>query len=151
MMELKKEVTEHQPMDMMPTINLMSQDMFKRAPVSSGPTTMLTPPQPPKVLNKKRLHELVEEVDPTQLVDEDVEEVLLQIADDFIESVVTASCQLAKHRKSNTLEAKDVQLHLERNWNMWIPGFGTEEQIHKKSCATEAEKQRLAMIKKTKK
>ena len=85
--------TEHQPMEMMPTANLMSQDAFKRAPVSSAHSiNMLTPPQPPKVwckvtsnyddsqldyqvLNKKRLHELVEEVDPTQLIDEDVEEV----------------------------------------------------------------------------
>ena len=25
---------------------------------------------------------------------------------------MTASCQIAKHRKSNTLEVRDVQLHL---------------------------------------
>ena len=39
-------------------------------------------------------------------------QMLLQIADDFIDNVVTASCQLAKHRKANTVDVKDVQLHL---------------------------------------
>lgn len=37
---------------------------------------------------------------------------LMQITDDFIENVVTAACELARHRKSNTLEAKDIKLHL---------------------------------------
>ena len=32
-----------------------------------------------QVLNRKRLHDLVEEVDPTQLIDEDVEEVTTQL------------------------------------------------------------------------
>lgn len=37
---------------------------------------------------------------------------LLSIADNFIENVVSSACQMAKHRKSNTLEVKDVQLCL---------------------------------------
>lgn len=103
-----------------------------------------------KVLDKRRLQELVKEVDPLEQLDDEVEEVLLQIADDFIESVVSSSCQIAKHRKSNTLEVKDVQLHLERNWNMWIPGFGAEElRPYKKASTTEAHKQRMALIRKT--
>jgi len=103
-----------------------------------------------KVLDKKRLQELVKEVDPLEQLDEDVEEMLLQIADDFIDNVVTSACQIAKHRKANSVEVKDVQLHLERNWNMWIPGFGSEElKPIKKSATTEAHKQRMALIRKT--
>jgi len=104
----------------------------------------------PLVLTKKRLQDLVKEIDPMEVLDEDVEDVLLQIADDFIENVVTSGCMMAKHRKSSTLEVKDVQLHLQRNWNMWIPGFGGEElRPYKKAAVTDAHKQRLALIKKT--
>ena len=39
------------------------------------------------MLDKKRLQELVKEVDPNEQLDKDVEELLLHIADDFIEQV----------------------------------------------------------------
>jgi len=117
--------------------------------VSSPYSTSNTQPEA-KILDKKRLADLVKEVDPCEQLDEDVEEMLMMIADDFIDSVVNASCQIAKHRKANSVEVKDVQLHLERNWNMWIPGFGSEEiKTFKKSVSTEAHKQRLALIRKT--
>ncbi|KAM4796503.1 transcription initiation factor TFIID subunit 12 [Rhinophrynus dorsalis] len=130
--------------------------MANSTPVGKAPGTTAgggrASPDANQVLTKKKLHDLVREVDPNEQLDEDVEEMLLQIADDFIESVVSAACQLARHRRSNTLEVKDVQLHLERQWNMWIPGFGSEEiRPYKKACTTEAHKQRMALIKKTQK
>ena len=65
-----------------------------------------------QVLTKRKLQDLLHEIDPTETMDDDVEEALLHIADDFIENVITASCQLAKHRRSSILDVKDVQLHL---------------------------------------
>ncbi|CAD7693898.1 unnamed protein product [Nyctereutes procyonoides] len=158
-------------------INLSNFSSIKPEPASTPPqgsmansTTVVKIPGTPgtggrlspennQVLTKKKLQDLVREVDPNEQLDEDVEEMQAPnrcatqgspIADDFIESVVTAACQLARHLKSSTLEVKDVQLHLERQWNMWIPGFGSEEiRPYKKACTTEAHKQRMALIRKT--
>ncbi|ROT85717.1 transcription initiation factor TFIID subunit 12 [Penaeus vannamei] len=101
------------------------------------------------VLNKQRITELVREVDPNEQLEEEVEEMLLAIADDFIESTVNAACRLAKHRGARSLDVKDVQMYLERNWHMWLPGFGTDElRPYKRAPTTEAHKQRLALIRK---
>lgn len=38
---------------------------------------------------------------------------------------------------------------LEKNWGMWIPGFGTDEiRPYKRTAVTEAHRQRLALIRK---
>ena len=116
-----------------------------------GSEAFLPSTAPTQLLTKKHLEDLLQEVDPHQLLDEDVAEALLQMADDYIESVVAASCELARHRKSNTLEAKDVQLHLERSWNMWIPGFGVEERTGQRAPTTEAHKQRMNLVKRSSK
>ena len=81
---------------------------------------------------------------------------LIQIAEEFVDSTLLASCQNAKHRKSNTVESKDVQLYLcmisfsslrnhhanrflERTYSMWIPGFGTEDpKPYKKFLSNDA-------------
>lgn len=121
-------------------------------PISQGstPSSMsASNNSPSQILTKRKLQDLLHEIDPTETMDDDVEEAVLQIADDFIENVINSSCQIAKHRESNTLEVKDVQLHLDSNWNMWIPGFGSDDlRPYKRLPSTEAHRQRLALIKK---
>lgn len=39
-------------------------------------------------------------------------QLMLQIADEFIETALETSCRYAKHRKSNKLEVRDVQFLL---------------------------------------
>jgi hypothetical protein len=76
---------------------------------------------------------------------------------------------LAKHRKSESLEVKDLQLHLgnfisesvythsylygtiEKNWNILIPGFATEDiRSVRKMTVTPAHQQRMNAVKKAK-
>jgi len=65
-----------------------------------------------QLLTKTRLRELVKEVDPNEQLEEDVEDLMLQLSDDFVNELVKAACVFAKHRKSNIVEVKDVQIYL---------------------------------------
>ncbi|KAJ7591529.1 transcription initiation factor TFIID subunit A-domain-containing protein [Mycena floridula] len=76
---------------------------------------------------RRTIQDLVASIDPNVKIDSDVEDLLLNIADEFIDSVTNFACRLAKHRNSDTLEIRDLQLHLERNHNIRIPGFAADE------------------------
>lgn len=54
-------------------------------------------------------------------------QIFLQITDDFVDYLITAACRLAKVRGSNTLDVRDIQIVLERQYNIRIPGFSTDE------------------------
>ena len=52
---------------------------------------------------------------------------MLDLADDFIEQAASFACALARHRRSSTLDVKDVQLYLEKHCHMRLPGFAMPE------------------------
>lgn len=52
---------------------------------------------------------------------------VLTVADEFVDQVITAACKCAKARGSKTLEIRDIQLILERNYNIRIPGYASDE------------------------
>ncbi|EEB07368.2 transcription factor TFIID complex subunit A/SAGA complex subunit [Schizosaccharomyces japonicus yFS275] len=82
-----------------------------------------------RLLSKRKLQELLQQIDPDERLEPDVEELLLEVADEFVETVTSFACRLAKHRKSDTLDVKDVQLHLERNWNIRLPGYASDDVV----------------------
>jgi transcription initiation factor TFIID subunit 12 len=131
----------------------MVNSIKPKVPGDGNLTQKMGPAPPVVVLNKARLQELVTEIDPSEQLDEDVEDYLLEMTDDFIERLVTNSCQVAKHRGSHALEVKDVQLILEKYYNMTVPGFGPQlnvlNRLKSHSNSTEAHKQRVALIKRT--
>ncbi|XP_051130567.1 transcription initiation factor TFIID subunit 12 [Andrographis paniculata] len=103
-----------------------------------------------RIVSKRSIQEIVNQIDPSEKLDPEVEDILVDIAEDFMESITTFGCSLAKHRKSTTLEAKDILLHLERNWNMSLPGFGGDEiKTYKKPIVTDVHKERVSVIKKS--
>ncbi|XP_072998596.1 transcription initiation factor TFIID subunit 12 isoform X1 [Typha latifolia] len=102
------------------------------------------------ILSKRSIQELVTQIDPSEKLESDVEDVLIEIAEDFLESITTYACSLAKHRKSTMLESKDILLHVERSWNMTMPGFGGDEiKCYKKQHMNDIHKERLTVIKKS--
>jgi len=75
---------------------------------------------------RRSIQDLALSIDPNVKIEPEVEDLLLDIADEFIDSVTNFGCRLAKHRGGDTLEVRDLQLHLERNHNIRIPGFASD-------------------------
>lgn len=76
---------------------------------------------------RRTVKELIASIDPSVEVEPEVEDFLLEMADEFVDSVTHFACRVAKHRGSDTLDVKDLQLHLERNHNIRVPGFASDE------------------------
>ncbi|KAJ4747654.1 Transcription initiation factor TFIID subunit 12 [Rhynchospora pubera] len=116
----------------------------------TGSTNLDVPGSGDKIITKKTIKDLFSQVDPSEKLEAEVEDALVEIAEDFVESLTTFACSLAKHRKSATLETKDILLHAERNWNITPPGFSGEElKLYRKQNVSDIHRERLQLIKKT--
>ncbi|KAJ6111671.1 hypothetical protein N7523_007732 [Penicillium sp. IBT 18751x] len=102
------------------------------------------------VLSKKMLDILVRQVTgggEGEMLTPDAEEFILQMADDFVDDVITQACRLAKLRPSSSLEIRDIQLVLERNYNMRVSGFSTDDlRTVKKPQPTQAWMQKMSAV-----
>ncbi|KAF7197415.1 Transcription initiation factor TFIID subunit 12 [Pseudocercospora fuligena] len=90
-----------------------------------------------RVLSKRKLDELVRQVtgsapassdsESSSVLNPDVEECILEMTDNFVDEVITSACRLAKLRPGQTLDLRDIQITLERNYGIRIPGYSLDE------------------------
>ena len=89
-----------------------------------------------RVLSKRKLDELVRQVTGSPAdssnsnesgLDPAVEEAVMTLMDDFVDNVVSSACKLAKLRTSQTLDIRDLQIVLERNYGIRVPGYSLDE------------------------
>ena len=90
-----------------------------------------------RVLSKRKLDELVRQVtgaapavsdsESSNVLTPEVEEVMLELADDFTDDVLGEACKLAKLRPNTTLDIRDIQIVLERKYGIRIPGYSLDE------------------------
>lgn len=52
---------------------------------------------------------------------------VLTLADSFVDNVLHAACRNSKERGSKVLEIRDIQLVLERTYNIRVPGYSSDE------------------------
>lgn len=61
----------------------------------------------------------MKEIDPCEQLDDEVEDLLLQMVDEFVTSTVSSACIFAKHRNASSVETKDVQLYLGKWFHLY--------------------------------
>eukprot|EP01126_Amoeba_proteus_P043241 TRINITY_DN4737_c0_g1_i4.p1 TRINITY_DN4737_c0_g1~~TRINITY_DN4737_c0_g1_i4.p1 ORF type:complete len:255 (+),score=42.41 TRINITY_DN4737_c0_g1_i4:133-897(+) len=75
------------------------------------------------VMTSAKLYDLVQQIDYNEELTAEAEELLLLLSNEFVESVLEFSCQLAVHRNSDRLEPRDVLLHLNKHWGIHLDEY----------------------------
>ncbi len=123
----------------MSMMNRPNNSVTRPLPLSTPQhSSMLQPPG--RVLSKLKLQELIRRLNPqpvqpsnssSSFIDDDIDPDLLELFQDltesFITDVINFSARIAKHRGSDTIDTRDVQVNLERNWGIRVPnGIGED-------------------------
>lgn len=61
------------------------------------------------ILKKEAISEMCSELTSTEILDKDVEKYLVEMADNFIETVLNTACLNAKHKNKDKIEIDDIQ------------------------------------------
>lgn len=67
-----------------------------------------------------QMQDVLSNIDARMEMDSCIENFMMEIAEDFIDNVVSFSSKLAKHRRSNLLEKSDLAFCLAKNYNIHL-------------------------------
>lgn len=105
---------------------------------SEAKLTHLVPLVGPKV------NDLVKSIDKNYTLEPQAQEQVLQLVDDFADKVVQQAIRLAQHRGSKVLDAQDMQLILEKQWGIVVPGLGPAARGLKRAAADDEPRSKKA-------
>ena len=83
----------------------------------------------PDIAREYTIADLLHKIDPSATIDPLAEELILDMADDFIDSVVTLAADSAKNRGEGTLRADDVSYVIQRKFGE--SGLGGSKEVQR--------------------
>jgi transcription initiation factor TFIID subunit 12 len=83
------------------------------------------------VAREYNISDLLHKIDPSASIDPLAEELVLDIADDFIDSIVTLAAESARIRGSQVLQAEDVNYVIQRKFGALGGAAGAGEVPHR--------------------
>lgn len=102
----------------------------------------------PDIAREYTITDLLHKIDPSANLDAVAEDLILDVADDFIDTIVMMAAESAQNRKSKTLSAEDVSYVIERKFGDTSVGGKKEIQRQPDFIPNEAHQKRLRAIQK---
>ena len=96
-----------------------------------------------RILPLNKLMDVVGMVKKNQKIDQNGQQALMDIAESFIAQAIHQSCQLAKHRNSKVLEAKDASFFLQHEYGYSV---GPRSNVPNKPAECDEHKVRVQMV-----
>lgn len=100
----------------------------------------------PDIAREYTITDLLHKIDPSASIDALAEELILDVADDFIDSIVTFSAEVAKNRGSPTLTAEDVNFVIQSRFGTSATGGQMEIQKQPDYSPTDAHLKRMKAV-----
>eukprot|EP01129_Flabellula_baltica_P007357 TRINITY_DN2855_c0_g1_i3.p1 TRINITY_DN2855_c0_g1~~TRINITY_DN2855_c0_g1_i3.p1 ORF type:complete len:169 (+),score=44.44 TRINITY_DN2855_c0_g1_i3:178-684(+) len=75
-----------------------------------------------QLANPEKIREILSKLDPNQEIEDEAVLYIQREINQFVVTSLHSAAKLAGHRKSQVVEKKDLSLHLDRVWNIRVPG-----------------------------